>query len=56
MHGSELAEALALFETCDLGNVIHAAKITRLGEAHKQRAQVYLARVNNEIEKAKTGT
>ena len=32
----EAREALELFETCDLRNVIHAAKITRLGEAHKQ--------------------
>ena len=42
LHGCELEEALELFEACDLSNVIHAAKITRLGEAHEQRAQAYL--------------
>lgn len=35
--GSEAKEAMEHFETCDLSNVIHAAKITRLGEAHKQK-------------------
>ena len=44
-QGCEVEEALELFETCDLSNVIHAAKITRLGEAHKQRTQAYLAKV-----------
>ena len=47
--GSEVKEVLEHFETCDLSNVIHAAKITRLGEAHTQKAQAYLAKVKGEI-------
>ena len=39
------------FATCDLSNVIHAAKIARLGEAHKQKAQAYLAKPKGEIAK-----
>ena len=48
-RGCEVEAALELFETCDLSNVIHAAKITRLGEAHKQNTQAYLAKVKGEI-------
>ena len=33
--------------------MIHAAKITRIGEAHKQSAKNYLARVKNEVERQK---
>ena len=34
-----------------MSNVIHAAKIARLGEAHKQKAQAYLGKVKGEIAK-----
>ena len=47
--GSEVKEALEIFGTCDLSNGIHAAKITRLGEAHKQKAQAYLAKAKGEV-------
>ena len=49
----EAEEALELFETCDLSNLIHAAKITRLGEEHKQKAQAYLTKVKGEVDKQK---
>ena len=39
------------FETCDLDNTIHAAKIARLGEADQQQNQAYLATVKGEIAK-----
>ena len=48
-QGCEVQAALELFETCDLANVIHAAKITSFGEAHKQKTQAYLAKVKWEI-------
>ena len=48
-QGCEVDEALELFEICDLSNVTHAAKITRFGEANKQKAQAYLAKVKGEI-------
>ena len=51
--GIDIAEALQSFETCDQSNVIHAAKITRIGEAHKQSATQYLARVKNEVDRQK---
>ena len=50
-RGCEIEEALELFETCDLSNAIHAAKITRLGEAHMQKAQAYLAKLKGEVAK-----
>ena len=49
--GSEVKEALEQIETCDLNNTIHAAKIARLGEVHKQKAQGYLATVKGEVAK-----
>ena len=39
-------------EACDINNVIHAAKIDRYGEAHKQKAQSYMAKAKGEVEKA----
>ena len=42
--GTENKELLELIEQCDFGNVIHSAKITRWGEAHKRLAQHYFAK------------
>ena len=39
-------------EACDINNVIHAAKIARYGETHKQKAQSYMAKAKGEVEKA----
>ena len=37
---------------CDLHNVIHSAKMTKCGEAHKRLAQQYFAKAKGEAEKA----
>ena len=51
--GAEIKEILEQIETCDLANVIHAAKIARYGEVHTRMAQSYIARAKGEVEKAK---
>ena len=50
--GSEAKEALDQIEACDINNTIHAAKIARYGEVHKQKAQSYIAKAKGEV---KTG-
>ena len=50
--GGEAKAALEQIEACDINNVIHAAKIARYGEAHKQMAQSYMAKAKGEVEKA----
>ena len=49
--GGEAKAALEQIEACDINNVIHAAKIARYGEAHKQMAQSYMAKAKGEVEK-----
>ena len=50
--GTEIQELLELTEQCDFNNVIHSAKITRRGEAHKRLAQQYFAKAKGGNEKA----
>ena len=50
--GMEIQELLELTEQCDFNNVIHSAKITRCGEAHKRLAQQYFAKAKGGTEKA----
>ena len=52
-YGAEVKEILEQIGTCDLENVIHAAKIARYGEVHTRMAQSYIARAKGEVEKAK---
>ena len=52
MFGKQIQELLELTEQCDLSNVIHSAKLTRCGEAHKQLAHQYFAKAKGEVEKA----
>ena len=49
--GNEAREAMDQIEACDINNTIHAAKIARYGEAHKQKAQSNLAKVKGKVEK-----
>ena len=49
----EFKEMLTQMLGCDPQNVIHAAKIQRLGEQHAARAKVYNAKVKSELTKAK---
>ena len=42
---------LELIDQCYFNNVIHSAKITRCGEAHKRLTQHYFAKAKGEIEK-----
>ena len=53
--GSEAKEALDQIKTCDINNTVHAAKIARYGEAHKQKAQSYIAKAKGEVEKGHQG-
>ena len=48
--GSEAMAAKEQIEACNINNVIHAAKIARYGEAHKQLAQSYMAKAKGEVE------
>ena len=48
--GGEAKAALEQIEACNINNVIHAAKIARYGEAHKQMAQSYMAKAKGEVE------
>ena len=52
LFGKQIQELLELTEQCDLSNVIHSAKLTRCGEAHKQLAHQYFAKAKGEVEKA----
>ena len=49
--GTEAQELLELTKKCDLSNVIHSAKLTRYGEAHKRLAHNYFANAKGEVEK-----
>ena len=51
--GAEIKEILEQIDTCDLANVIHAAKIARYGEVHTRLAQSYLGKAKGEVHKAK---
>ena len=42
-------------EACNINNVIHAAKIARYGEAHKQMAPSYMAKAKGEVEQNPQG-
>ena len=55
-HAIEAHEMLQEMQQCDLGNVIHAAKITRLGEAHIRRAKGIRGKLKDEIAKIKKGS
>ena len=44
LFGKQIQELLELTEQCDLSNVIHSAKLTRCGEAHKRLAHQYFAK------------
>ena len=50
--GAEAKVALEQIEACNTSNVIHAAKIARYGEAHKRKAQSYMAKAKGEVETA----
>ena len=48
--GMEMKQGLEQIEQCDLSNVIHSAKMTRQGEAHKRLAQAYYAKAKGEVQ------
>ena len=50
--GIEMKQGLEIIEQCDLSNVIHSAKMTRQGEAHKKMAQAYFAKSKGEVQAA----
>ena len=50
--GMEMKQSLEMIMLCDLTNVIHSAKMTRQGEAHKKLAQVYFAEAKGEVQTA----
>ena len=52
IFGTEMKQALELAQQCDLTNVIHSAKMTRQGEAHKKMAQAYFAKAKGEVQAA----
>ena len=49
---NEIKEMLDVALACDLGNSIHSAKLTRLGELHKKKAQAFTAKTKQEIRRA----
>ena len=46
-------EILCDVDTCDLGNVIHAAKVRRLADIHASRAKAIRDQLKVEVRKAK---
>ena len=49
----EVSEMLAEVRTCNVDNVIHTAKLTRLNESHTAKAKTYTTRQREEVRKAK---
>ena len=41
-------------KTCDINNMIHSAKFTRIAEAHNAKAQAYMAKVKSEVSHIKS--
>ena len=40
-------------QTCDIKNIIHAAKMARIAEAHIQKAKSYMAKMKEEVKKVR---
>ena len=53
LHAKEVQEMLQEFGTCDFSNIIHAAKITRIGEKHIRKARGLFGKIKDERNKAK---
>ena len=47
-----MKQSLEMIKQCDLSNVIHSAKMTRQGEAHKKLAQAYFAKAKGDVQTA----
>ena len=45
-----MKQSLEMISQCDPSNVIHSAKMTRQGEAHKRLAQGYFAKAKGEVQ------
>jgi len=50
---TEVSEMLTHVRECNVQNVIHAAKLIRIGEAHKTKAKVFATRQKEKAKKAK---
>ena len=52
-YATEFTEILDQVHTCSLDNVIHAAKLKRLGDMHEARAKAIRMKLRGEVQKAR---